>query len=431
MEGSPIVTPPPAAQDHDYTEMRAKMVEYLVSTTGDARTPAVIDALGKVPRHLVIDEEDDADPAKTYAAEEVVVTKKDAAGHNLSSVSAARIQAIQLEQADLRPGHRVLEIGSGGVNATYIAEIVGPQGLVVTVDIDPDVTARAQRFLTRTGYDDVVVNRADGAAGAPDYAPFDRILVTVEAADIESAWWDQLASDGRIVAPLRMGGMTRTVSLTRDQTDPDRLWTDDLQLCGFVPMQGVGTNTQEQVVLNADQDARVTLRFDGDGANDFDGAGLADALHSSRVERWTGVEMGGRESFEHLDLWLTTSLSPVLTLAPTRGAIDAGLVAPVVPFNAPTLVDGSSFAYRTARVTDDAADVCEIGIVAQGPEAEKLAATYANEVARWAVRRPDNATVTVHRRRNDSASATRTTAPSARSRTIARPLTDLTISWPQ
>jgi hypothetical protein len=72
------------------------MVEYLVSTTGDARTPAVIDALGAVPRHLVIEEGDDADPAKTYAAEDVVVTKKDADGNSLSSVSAARIQAIQL-----------------------------------------------------------------------------------------------------------------------------------------------------------------------------------------------------------------------------------------------------------------------------------------------------------------------------------------------
>lgn len=429
------MTPPTTAQDQDYADLRAKMVEYLVSTTGDARSPAVIKALGKIPRHLVIDDGDDIDPAKTYAAEDVVVTKKDADGNNLSSVSAARIQAIQLEQADLHPGHRVLEIGSGGVNAAYLADIVGPQGLVVTVDIDSDVTARAQRFLTRTRHDEVIVRTADGAAGAPDCAPFDRILVTVEASDIEPAWWDQLADDGRIVAPLRMGGMTRTVSLVRDQTDLDRLWTDDLQLCGFVPMQGAGTNAQELVVLNADEDARVALRFDGDNINAFDAAGLADALHGDRVERWTGVEIGGKESFEHLDLWLATSLTPVLTLAPTRGAIDAGLVAPVVPFNAPTLVDGSSFAYRTARVTDDAADICEIGVVAHGPDAEKVASAYAREISQWAIRRPEDATVTVSRRRiepsSGSASVTPTAAPRVRSRTIARPHTDVTISWPQ
>jgi protein-L-isoaspartate(D-aspartate) O-methyltransferase len=277
----------------------------------------------------------------------------------------------------------------------------------------------------------VVVRTVDGAVGAPDYAPFDRIVLTVEAADVEPAWWDQLAEDGRIVAPLRMGGMTRTVSLTRDQTDLDLLWADYLQLCGFVAMQGAGTNAQGLVVLNADKNARVALRFDGNSTNTFDATGLADALHGGRVEQWTGVEMGGMESFEHLDLWLATSLSPVLALAPTRGAIDAGLVAPVVPFNAPTLVDGSSFAYRTARVTDDAANVCEIGIVAHGPDAEKVASAYATEVAQWAIRRPDNATVTVRRRPVDGASGSRTTTASVRSRTIARPHTDITISWPQ
>lgn len=446
------MTSPTTATDQSYADLRARMVTYLVETTGDARTPAVIAALGKVPRHRVIDDADTADPAKTYDAEDVVVTKKDADGNNISSVSAARIQAIQLEQADLRAGHKVLEIGSGGVNAAYLAEIVGPEGLVVTVDIDPDVTDRAGRFLTSTGYDHVVVVNADGADGAPSYAPFDRILVTVEAADIPPAWWDQLADDGIIVAPLRIGGMTRTVALTRDTNDPDLLASDDLQLCGFVPMQGTGTNPQNRIVLSDATDSPVALRLDGDAAegaaHGLDTAGLAAALHSPRVEHWTGVEMGGSESFEHLDLWLATTIAPILTLAPSRGAIDAGLVASALPYNAPTLVDGASFAYRTVRATGDA-DACEIGILGHGPDRSRVVGRYAEQVAAWAVRRPHNAAVTVRRRQSDNSqdeAATPAAAPDSRdlndhstpepervpgaSRTIRRPHADVTISWP-
>ncbi|MGL5866778.1 MAG: methyltransferase, FxLD system [Dermatophilaceae bacterium] len=433
-----------AAADQSYAELRAQMVTYLIEATGDARTPTVIAALGKVPRHRVIGEADTADPAMTYDAENIVVTKKDTDGNNISSVSAARIQAIQLEQADLRAGHRVLEIGSGGVNAAYLAEIVGPDGLVVTLDIDPEVTARASRFLASTGYDPVVVT-ADGAGGAPCYAPFDRILVTVETVDVPPAWWDQLADDSIIIAPLRMGGMTRTVALTRDASDPDLLASDDLQLCGFVPMQGAGTNPQHRIVLNGAADSPVALRLDGDtsegAAHGLDAAGLAAALHEPRVELWTGVEMGASESFEHLDLWLATTIAPMLTLAPSRGAVDAGLVASALPFNAPALAHGASFAYRTVRPTGGA-DACEIGIIGHGPDSDRVIARYAEQVAAWAVHRPDNATVTVRRRRSDNTIGDTGRGPRrhdplgqpdskpAASRMIRRPHTDITISWP-
>ncbi|MGW6770472.1 hypothetical protein ACWGBX_08640 [Streptomyces sp. NPDC055037] len=83
----------------------------------------------------------------TYRVEDAVITTTDADGGQLSSVSAPRIQAMQIEQADIGPGTHVLEIGSGGVNAAYLAEILGEDGLV-TADIDHEVTERAQRFLT-------------------------------------------------------------------------------------------------------------------------------------------------------------------------------------------------------------------------------------------------------------------------------------------
>lgn len=132
-----------------------------------------------------------------YDPYKAAVTKRNAAGISLSSVSAPWVQAYQLEQAQVRAGQRVLEVGSGGVNAAYLAELVGPDGLVLTIDIDGDVTARARQYLAATGYNQVQVVTADAAYGAARFAPFDLILVTVEITDIPQAWWDQLTESGR------------------------------------------------------------------------------------------------------------------------------------------------------------------------------------------------------------------------------------------
>ena len=60
--------------------------------------------------------------------------------------------AHMLRQLDVHPGHRVLEIGAGtGYNAALLAQLAGPQGEVVTVDVDPDICVRAERHLRRAG----------------------------------------------------------------------------------------------------------------------------------------------------------------------------------------------------------------------------------------------------------------------------------------
>lgn len=81
-----------------------------------------------------------------------MITKRDEHGIPISSVSASQIQAMMLEQARLRPGMRVLEMGSGGYNSALIAELVGDEGEVVTVDIDADVVGRARACRVAAGY---------------------------------------------------------------------------------------------------------------------------------------------------------------------------------------------------------------------------------------------------------------------------------------
>ncbi|MFE7872706.1 hypothetical protein ACFUYE_20455 [Micromonospora humida] len=103
--------------------LRAAMVAELGEDT--IRSEAVAVAFSVVPRHLFAPGE----PLDmVYDSNTPLVTKTGPDGKALSSVSAAHIQAVMLEQAGIEPGMRVLEIGSGGYNAALIAELVGPLG---------------------------------------------------------------------------------------------------------------------------------------------------------------------------------------------------------------------------------------------------------------------------------------------------------------
>jgi protein-L-isoaspartate(D-aspartate) O-methyltransferase len=109
------------------------------------------------------------------------VVETDAGRADRSPVSAPSMIAGMLAQLDVRPGQSVLEIGSGGYQAALLRELVGPEGAVTTLDIDPDVVGRARASLDRAGYGDVRTVCADGEYGAPGGGPFDRIVVAVEA----------------------------------------------------------------------------------------------------------------------------------------------------------------------------------------------------------------------------------------------------------
>ncbi|MFE0422034.1 methyltransferase, FxLD system, partial [Streptomyces sp. NPDC058953] len=192
--------------DEEAASLRAVMVREL-RDLGAITSDSVAGAVAAVPRHLFAV----GQPLKAaYAANQALVIKRDEDGTALSSLSAAHIQAVMLEQAGIEPGMRVLEVGSGGYNAALIAELVGKEGASISVDIDPEIVERARRCLDAAGYEQVEVVQADAVAGVPGLAPFDRIIVTAGAWDIPSAWLDQLSERGRIVVPLRMRGLTRS-----------------------------------------------------------------------------------------------------------------------------------------------------------------------------------------------------------------------------
>ncbi len=144
--------------------------------------------------------------------------------------------AIMLEQLDLQPGHRVLEIGAGtGYNAALMAHIVGEAGQIVTLDIDEDIVSSAQGRLATAGWSQVQAVCTDGAYGYPEAAPYDRIILTVAAWDIAAAWEEQLKPDGRLVLPLTIRGRQLSIALERAG---DYWQSISVAPCGFMGLRG-------------------------------------------------------------------------------------------------------------------------------------------------------------------------------------------------
>lgn len=348
----------------------AGLVDNLVNL-GMIRTDRVERAFRAVPRHQFLP---DVELANAYE-DTAVVTKRDELGVAISSVSAPHIVAVMLEQLDVQPGHRVLEIGSGGYNAALLSELVGPTGSVTSIDIDHEVTSRACQCLTATGYDNVNVLCTDGEFGAPEHAPYDRVIVTVGAWDLPPAWVDQLAEGGRIVVPIRMRGLTRSVCFERDN---GRLIGRNYEMCGFVPMQGVGECREQVVPLDGEL---VGLRVD-DGQH-VNADALRDALRQPRTETWSELKMGPGERVDGLHLWLALNLPKFCVLAAKQEAVDRGIVAHAWPIGVPTAVNDTSFAYLTFRPTTPEKQQFAFGAYGHGPQGEQLAKEIVRHIETW------------------------------------------------
>ncbi|MEV6984928.1 methyltransferase, FxLD system [Sphaerisporangium sp. NPDC051017] len=344
--------------------LRTSMVTRLRDWDGGALPPSVDAAMRAVPREAFLP----GTPLADAYGSSPVVTHRDDNGIATSSASAPGIVAAMLAQLDVRPGHRILEIGAGtGYNAALLAHLTGPGGQVTTVELDHGVAAEAEQALATTGYGHVTVIPGDGEYGHRPNAPYDRIIVTVGAWELPAAWADQLAPAGLLVVPFRMRGLTRSVTFEHTAGT----WRSrSMHECGFMPIRGAGAVAERNIPL---ADTGLTIRIDDGQPADADA--LRRALSSGPAQSWTGIEV---TVTGELDFWLAGLDGFFRLLAGNDAVQRSGIVPPAFNWGAMGLLTGDSFAYLTRRPGRPGHS--ELGACGYGPEREQLISTYTDRI---------------------------------------------------
>ena len=153
------------------------------------------------------------------------------------TISAPHMVGMMASGLDIRPGQKVLEVGGGsGYHAAVIAEMVRPDGHVYSIERIQSLADRAMRNLEAAGYSDIVtIMVADGSAGLPAHAPYDRISVACGAPDVPPPLFEQLVEGGIMLIPV--GGRTFQ-ELLRVTKVRGRMKRENMGSVLFVPLIG-------------------------------------------------------------------------------------------------------------------------------------------------------------------------------------------------
>ncbi len=211
--------------------MRREMVRREVTGAG-VKDPRVIRAMEQTPRHLFV-------PSRNrklaYVDSALPIGSR-------QTISPPFIVAYMTEQLDPQPTDKVLEIGTG---SGYQAAVLSPLAAeVYSIEIMEPLAKRAAAVLRTLGYKNVKTKAGDGYLGWPEFAPFDKIIVTCSPEEIPQALIDQLREGGRLVIPL---GERYQQSLCLYVKTDGELKRQVLESTFFVPMTGQAETLRKKI----------------------------------------------------------------------------------------------------------------------------------------------------------------------------------------
>jgi len=184
---------------------------------------AVLAAMEHVPRELFVPE-----PERRRAYYDAALP----IGHG-QTISQPYMVARIVEALAIRPGNRVLDVGTGsGYQAAVLAELGAD---VVTIERIPELAEDARQRLAAAGYDRVEGALGDGTLGVPEHAPFDAIAVAAAAPGLPETLYEQLRPRGRLVVPVGGPRVQRLEVIVRSPEGPAIVHSVP---CRFVPLVG-------------------------------------------------------------------------------------------------------------------------------------------------------------------------------------------------
>lgn len=216
------VPPPVVAQGTGMTSQRARdrLVERLKAQ--GISDPRVLEVIGRVPRHLFVDE---ALASRAYEDTALPI----GLGQTISQPYVVALMTATLLR-DRLPA-KVLEIGTGsGYQAAVLAQLVGEVHTVERID---ELLRQARKRFRQLGYKNIRSKHDDGNIGWREHAPFDALIVTAAREALDPALLDQVAVGGIAVAPLGPAGQQTLIRMVRGTDGWSR---ENLGAVSFVPL---------------------------------------------------------------------------------------------------------------------------------------------------------------------------------------------------
>ncbi|MXQ55283.1 protein-L-isoaspartate O-methyltransferase family protein [Shimazuella alba] len=156
-------------------------------------------------------------------------------GTLLTQTTKPQAIANNLEMLDVREGQKVLEIGTGsGYSTAILTTLVGTPGKVVSIDIDPILTKRANEKLKDFEWVNCVTS--DGRFGYESCAPYDRIIAWTTPDNFPNSWISQVADGGMIVTPFQVMDIVQSTVMVRFKKSKEHLSGDLVSPEGYIPM---------------------------------------------------------------------------------------------------------------------------------------------------------------------------------------------------
>ncbi len=228
-----IIPPPkePIKTIAHFRREREEKVRRLVRE-GYLKSDRIKDAMLKVRREEFI-----PPLYKDYAYIEVPLPLP---GEN-ATISCPHSYPLFYEPLDLGEGHKFLEVGLGSGYGTALArEIVGLNGQVISIEIDPETFEFARKNLQKAGYDDIVLVLGDGGFGYREMSPYDRICITAACSEIPPPLLEQLRLGGRLIAPVIEQGRQDLILLEKSSADIKRRVICEVLYVSLKGRYGVG-----------------------------------------------------------------------------------------------------------------------------------------------------------------------------------------------